>query len=134
MLWLYLNKASMLFVFAIKHEDWNEVDETFTVVFELGECGNETLYFFAVTIHLLIAELPQLWTDGSLHPLRRSKEIVSNKVKEKTVIMLYTQISKEIGHLANLSNSSSDQKSVTFFPKKKTEFVYFKKLGLDASY
>lgn len=50
----------MLFVFAIKHEDWNEVDETFTVVFELGECGNETLYFFAVTIHLLIAELPQL--------------------------------------------------------------------------
>jgi len=67
-----------------EHEDYDGVDKTFTIVFELGECGNETLYFFAVTIHLLIAELPQLWTDGPLHPSRQSKEIVSDKVKEKT--------------------------------------------------
>lgn len=39
--------------------------------------------------------------------------------------MLYTQISKEIGHLANLSNSSSDQKTVTFFPKKRDWFYVF---------
>jgi hypothetical protein len=29
--------GSMLFVFAIEHEDRDEDDETFTIVFELGE-------------------------------------------------------------------------------------------------
>lgn len=33
----------MFFAFAIEHEDRNENDETFTIVFELCECSNEAL-------------------------------------------------------------------------------------------